>query len=145
MGMARTKRTNQPGFGKDNVATGFEELLESREFLENYEDAEIRADTLRKLLDVRTTAKRSQKEVARAMGTTQSAVSELEGGVADPRLSTLQRYARAVGAHIDLIVVTVPEMDHIPLTTVTESLYPLVALQQPIDFDHEPELVARAS
>jgi transcriptional regulator with XRE-family HTH domain len=39
----------------------------------------------------------SQAEVASAMGTTQSAVSDLERGATDPRLSTLQRYARAVG------------------------------------------------
>jgi transcriptional regulator with XRE-family HTH domain len=42
----------------------------------------------------------SQKQVAQAMQTTQSAVSELEGGATDPRLSTLQRYARAVGAEL---------------------------------------------
>jgi transcriptional regulator with XRE-family HTH domain len=34
------------------------------------------------------------------MGTTQSAVSELERAEADPRLSTLQRYARSVGAYL---------------------------------------------
>ena len=36
------------------------------------------------------------------METTQSAISELEGGSTDPRLSTLQRYARAVGAHLQV-------------------------------------------
>jgi transcriptional regulator with XRE-family HTH domain len=39
----------------------------------------------------------TQAAVGRAMGTTQSAVSELESG-ADCRLSTLRRYAAAVGA-----------------------------------------------
>lgn len=34
------------------------------------------------------------------METTQSAVSDLERGTADPQLSTLQRYARAVGARV---------------------------------------------
>jgi transcriptional regulator with XRE-family HTH domain len=44
----------------------------------------------------------SQRAVAKAMGTTQSAVSELERAEADPRISTLQRYARAVGMQVIL-------------------------------------------
>jgi transcriptional regulator with XRE-family HTH domain len=39
----------------------------------------------------------SQREVARRMGTTQSAISELEKAVTEPRLATLQRYARILG------------------------------------------------
>lgn len=42
----------------------------------------------------------SQEEVARRMRTTQSAVARLEAGAADPRLSTLERYATAVGAEL---------------------------------------------
>src|SRR6478735_3226380 len=39
----------------------------------------------------------TQKQVAQTMETTQSAVSDLERLGGDPRLSTLLRYARAVG------------------------------------------------
>ena len=39
----------------------------------------------------------SQTEVAARMGTSQSAVARLEAGEADIRLSTLERYADAVG------------------------------------------------
>lgn len=39
----------------------------------------------------------TQKQVARAMETTQSAVSDFERLGGDPRLSTIMRYARAVG------------------------------------------------
>lgn len=39
----------------------------------------------------------SQADVAGRMGTTQSAVSDLERSGADPRVSTLMRYARALG------------------------------------------------
>jgi ribosome-binding protein aMBF1 (putative translation factor) len=42
----------------------------------------------------------SQREVAQRMGTSQSAVSELERLEADPRVSTLQRYARALGGRL---------------------------------------------
>jgi transcriptional regulator with XRE-family HTH domain len=49
----------------------------------------------------------TQATVGRAMGTTQSAVSELESG-ADCRLSTLRRYAAALGATL-----TVAEPDDV--------------------------------
>lgn len=39
----------------------------------------------------------TQKQVSAAMETTQSAVSDLERLGGDPRLSTIMRYARAVG------------------------------------------------
>ena len=42
----------------------------------------------------------SQTEVAARMGTSQSAVARLEAGEADMRLSTLERYAAAVGQDV---------------------------------------------
>jgi transcriptional regulator with XRE-family HTH domain len=44
----------------------------------------------------------SQADLAARLGTTQSALARLEGGGADPRLSTVQRYADAVGATLTL-------------------------------------------
>ncbi len=43
----------------------------------------------------------SQTEVAARMGTSQSAVARLESGLADLRLSTLERYAAAIGQRLD--------------------------------------------
>ncbi|MHB1445439.1 MAG: helix-turn-helix domain-containing protein [Acidimicrobiales bacterium] len=43
----------------------------------------------------------SQTEVAARMGTSQSAVARLETGQGDVRMSTLERYAAAVGQIID--------------------------------------------
>lgn len=43
----------------------------------------------------------SQTEVAARMGTSQSAVARLESGDADVRLSTLERYAAALGHRLD--------------------------------------------
>jgi transcriptional regulator with XRE-family HTH domain len=43
----------------------------------------------------------SQTEVAARMGTSQSAVARLESGAADVRLSTLERYAAALGQQLD--------------------------------------------
>jgi predicted transcriptional regulator len=42
----------------------------------------------------------SQTEVAARMGTSQSAVARLESGDADVRLSSLERYAAALGAEL---------------------------------------------
>ncbi|MEU8014597.1 helix-turn-helix transcriptional regulator [Micromonospora parva] len=69
-----------------------------------FADAEHRLRLIKELVALRRTAKLSQAEVARRMGTTQSAVSALEGGEHDPYLSTLQRYARAVRARLDVHV-----------------------------------------
>ncbi len=42
----------------------------------------------------------SQAEVATRMGTSQPAVARLESGLSDARLSTLERYAAALGADL---------------------------------------------
>jgi predicted transcriptional regulator len=42
----------------------------------------------------------SQTEVAARMGTSQSAVARLEAGDGDIRLSTLERYAAAIGVEL---------------------------------------------
>ncbi len=43
----------------------------------------------------------SQTAVAARMGTSQSAVARVESGAADVRLTTLERYAAAVGRQLD--------------------------------------------
>ena len=48
----------------------------------------------------RRSAGLSQTEVAARMGTSQSAVARLETGDADVRVSTLERYAAAVGSQV---------------------------------------------
>ena len=48
----------------------------------------------------RRTAGLSQTEVAARMGTSQSAVARLETGDADVRVSTLERYAAAIGSQL---------------------------------------------
>jgi transcriptional regulator with XRE-family HTH domain len=52
------------------------------------------------LTDQRRTAGLSQTEVAARMGTSQSAVARLETGDADVRVSTLERYAAAIGSQL---------------------------------------------
>ncbi|HEX7323053.1 MAG TPA: helix-turn-helix transcriptional regulator [Mycobacterium sp.] len=60
----------------------------------------VPTELLVRLRDARLHKGLSQSEVAARIGTTQSAVARFESGTADPRLSTVQRYAQAVGAHL---------------------------------------------
>ena len=64
--------------------------------------ADQRRDVLRTLVDERQRRRMSQTEVAALMKTSQSAVARLESGDADVRLSTLQRYAAAIGCDLEL-------------------------------------------
>ena len=54
------------------------------------------------LLAAREQAGLTQAEVARRLGTHKSAISRMENHAEDIRLSTLQRYAEAVGCFLDL-------------------------------------------
>ena len=53
------------------------------------------------LTEQRRSAGLSQTEVAARMGTSQSAVARLETGDADVRVSTLERYAAAIGSQLE--------------------------------------------
>ncbi len=66
-------------------------------FAEALEDSRAAASLLRALIDARSRTGLTQGDVATRMRTSQSAVSDLEAGDIDSRLSTYQRYARAVG------------------------------------------------
>lgn len=61
-----------------------------------------RHELVQSLAEQRVERGLSQTEVAARMGTSQSAVARLEAGDADPRLSTLERYAAALGGQLDV-------------------------------------------
>jgi transcriptional regulator with XRE-family HTH domain len=56
---------------------------------------------LDRLVAARREAGLTQTELAARMGTSQSAVARLESGDLDARLSTLERYAAALGRTVD--------------------------------------------
>ncbi|HEY6592724.1 MAG TPA: helix-turn-helix domain-containing protein [Asanoa sp.] len=66
------------------------------------EMAQRRRDVLAELAARRRAAGLSQAAVADRMGTSQPAVARLEAGVVDVRLSTLERYAEAVGGRLEV-------------------------------------------
>jgi len=64
--------------------------------------ARARQELLAELVEQRRVAGLSQADVAERMGTSQPAVARLESGGVDARLSTLERYAAAVGHRLEL-------------------------------------------
>ena len=59
---------------------------------------------LDEFLKARAAAGITQEELAKRMGTTQSAIARLESGKGkhSPTLATLQKYARALGCHLEV-------------------------------------------
>jgi ribosome-binding protein aMBF1 (putative translation factor) len=90
-----------------------DEIIEERtkanpRFPELVEAAVERRKLLRELASVREAAGISQTLVAAKMGTSQSAVARIETGDADVRMSTVERYAAAVGSRVTWAVASAP-------------------------------------
>jgi transcriptional regulator with XRE-family HTH domain len=60
-----------------------------------------RRNLIAELVRARRESQLSQTQIAARMGTSQSAVARLESGGLDVRLSTLERYAAALGQTVD--------------------------------------------
>jgi predicted transcriptional regulator len=71
--------------------------------------SERRHELIAELTRARRESELSQTEIAARMGTSQSAVARLESGDLDARLSTLERYAAALGRTVDWQVRSVEE------------------------------------
>jgi transcriptional regulator with XRE-family HTH domain len=75
------------------------------EFRKEYKKADQEYAIIEALIRARTKAKLSQTELAKRIGTTQSAVARLEGGGVSPSLATLHRYAEATGSKLEVSLV----------------------------------------
>jgi len=65
-----------------------------------YEELEDEFTLASALIDVRSRAGLTQKQLARKMGTTQPVVARLESGRARPSIRTLERLADATGSRL---------------------------------------------
>ncbi|PIS38324.1 MAG: transcriptional regulator [Nitrospirae bacterium CG_4_9_14_3_um_filter_53_35] len=75
-------------------------------FKKAYEDLEEEYRLTREMLAARSKFGLTQESVAELMGTTKSAVSRLEAaGKHAPSLTTLKKYARAVGCRLEIKLV----------------------------------------
>ena len=83
--------------------------LKRKGFGDAYDELEDEYLLVRELLAARAHSGLTQEEVAASMGTTKSAVSRLEGaGKHSPSVSTLKKYAKAVGCDIEIRLVPAP-------------------------------------
>ena len=83
-----------------------DEIIDERteknpEFAEMVDAALERRQLLRELAKRRTQKGITQQIVAERMSTSQSAVARMEAGEVDARLSTVERYAAAVGQRVE--------------------------------------------
>jgi len=78
--------------GREGREPGFDQLVI---------DAEKRQAFARQLAEQRRSSGKTQTQVAALMHTSASIVSRLEGG-ADVRISTLEKYAAAIGCELDI-------------------------------------------
>jgi len=74
-------------------------------FPEMVNEACERRALLRKIAEARKAAKLTRTVVAARMGTSEAAVARLEAATVDPKVSTIERFAAAVGKkiHWDLV------------------------------------------
>ncbi len=92
--MLTHKELKSRALERDDVKIEYDRLDEEFAFLDEF-------------LKARVATGMSQAEIAERMGTTQSAVARLESGRGkhSPSLSTLRKYAHALGFRIDLRLV----------------------------------------
>ncbi|MBM4274434.1 MAG: helix-turn-helix transcriptional regulator [Deltaproteobacteria bacterium] len=80
--------------------------LKRKEFKEAYKGLAEEYALAREMLAARSRVGLTQEAVAELMGTTKSAVSRLEaGGKHAPSLTTLKKYAHAVGCRLEIKLV----------------------------------------
>ncbi|MXZ43931.1 MAG: helix-turn-helix transcriptional regulator [Gammaproteobacteria bacterium] len=73
------------------------QLMRDPQFRREYEDADTQYSIVESIIAARLSANLTQTEVAKRMGTTQSAIACLESGLVSPSFATLRRFAKATG------------------------------------------------
>ncbi|HEX3809304.1 MAG TPA: helix-turn-helix transcriptional regulator [Rhizomicrobium sp.] len=76
-------------------------MLKDPAVKKEYDALEEEFALIAELLKARTRAKLTQAQIARRMGTSQSAVARLESG-RSPSLASLRKYAKATGSKIEI-------------------------------------------
>lgn len=79
-------------------------LFEDSKFIKAYEKMKPEFELAAALIEARIKAEMSQEQVAKRMGTTQSAVARLESGEHLPSFKSIQKYAHAVNQIIPIAI-----------------------------------------
>lgn len=77
-------------------------LLKNPKVREEYEALEPQFRLIRQFIARRNELNLSQTQLARRVGTEQSAISRLESGIINARFSTLQKIAKALDADLEI-------------------------------------------
>jgi DNA-binding XRE family transcriptional regulator len=92
--------------------TFLKKALKRKGFRKAYENLKEEYTLIREMLAARSRFGLTQETVAELMGTTKSAVSRLEGsGKHAPSLTTLKKYAQAVGCRLEIKLVPNPRLN----------------------------------
>lgn len=78
------------------------ELLSDRKVLKEYKRLEPRYKLISQLIDARMKKKVTQAQLAKKMGTKQSAIARLENGNANPTLSFLEKISQTLNTKLVL-------------------------------------------
>ncbi|MDP4009583.1 MAG: helix-turn-helix transcriptional regulator [Candidatus Shapirobacteria bacterium] len=84
----------------DNWETIKKEILNNSEVKKTYDGLEVEYQILSDMVRIRNQKKITQKELAKKMGTTQSALSRFEMGDVNPSLDFLKKVASALGSKL---------------------------------------------
>lgn len=86
----------------ENVDNIIKNLLKNPDFKEEYDKLGPEYELISKIIDARIKNKLTQKEIAKRMGTKQSAIARLESGNANPTIQFIQKLATALNTSITL-------------------------------------------
>ena len=96
---------------QDDLQRLLAQKLRDPDFRALYDDLRARHEVLDTLVRTRSANRLPQEVMAKRMDISQPTVSEFESESSDPRLSTVQRYARALGGRIEVRFVPDPLAD----------------------------------
>lgn len=105
----------EPDFLDEVIA---ESIAKNPEFGHLVERARRNREVLTVLRRQRQRARISQKAVAEAMSTTQSAVSDLETNTSDAKISTVEKYAGALGLAVQFHLLPIGQAATQPVVVV---------------------------
>ena len=87
---------------QDDLNKHIQESLRDPLFRQAWEESELEYQVARQIIALRTQQGLTQKDLARQVGTTQSAIARIESGGQNVSLKLLARVAKALGASLEV-------------------------------------------
>ena len=84
----------------ENWKTVRKELLKDPEVAREYEKLRPRYELISQLIGIRAKRGLTQSQLAKRMGTKQSAIARIEGGNANPSIAFLEKLTKALGSKL---------------------------------------------